>query len=246
MLSGRIRRLCLIPRGFYSIPNLPPSQVGLSSVHPTTSLLYFLSTRRELEAWPLRSRPPTVSNQLTPDRPNLELMSHFEGPVVDSFYEVALHSWHNQLEPPLPCLAQPYQPPVDAAGRVRYLFKDRNPYFDDLEILKAARAARMLLRKEAQEADDERLASAGADDHPFRDAVQRVMDRRREMADQWAEWKPGEELNARAQNAMLELREFRDKWGLGSRANSRMGSRSNSRAPSRRASTDMVYRPGRR
>jgi hypothetical protein len=79
-------------------------------------------------------------------------MSHFEGPVVDAFYEIALHSWYNQLSPPLPCMSTPYQPPRDpATGQVRYLFSDHNPYFDDIEILKAARAARMLLRKQTMD-----------------------------------------------------------------------------------------------
>lgn len=166
-------------------------------------------------------------------------MSHFEGPIVDAFYEVALHSWHNELSPPLPCLAQPYTPPRDAQGRIRYLFQDQNPYFDDIEILKAAKAARELLRQQTKDLDDEKNAGA-AEEHRFRDAVQKG---RRQMADSWAEWKPGEELNARAQVAMNELREFRDRWGLGS--SSRAGSRSNSRAPSRRASADLGFRHGR-
>lgn len=27
---------------------------------------------------------------------------HLEGPIVDSFYDMALISWHNALNPPLP------------------------------------------------------------------------------------------------------------------------------------------------
>jgi hypothetical protein len=45
------------------------------------------------------------------DIDNMEMMTQFEGPIVDSFYEVALISWHNALKPPLPLLNQP------AAGR---------------------------------------------------------------------------------------------------------------------------------
>ncbi|EXJ81840.1 hypothetical protein A1O1_07905 [Capronia coronata CBS 617.96] len=41
------------------------------------------------------------------DIDNLEMMTQWEGPVVDSFYEVALISWHNRLNPPLPCIDQP-------------------------------------------------------------------------------------------------------------------------------------------
>lgn len=30
------------------------------------------------------------------------MMTHIEGPIVDSFYDMSLISWHNQLKPPLP------------------------------------------------------------------------------------------------------------------------------------------------
>ena len=159
-------------------------------------------------------------------------MSHFEGPIVDAFYEIALHSWYNCLSPPLPCMSQPFQPPTDAQGNVRYLFKDDNPYFDDIEILKAAKAARVLLRQQAQDIDDERRQPEEYGLDKFRDAVYKVVDRQRQN---FSEWKPGENVNARAQVAMNELREFRERWGLS--GPSRAGSRSNSRAPSRRAST---------
>jgi len=38
---------------------------------------------------------------------NVEMMAHLEGPIVDSFYEVCLNSWHNQLKPSLPMLNIP-------------------------------------------------------------------------------------------------------------------------------------------
>ncbi|EXJ82193.1 hypothetical protein A1O3_06006 [Capronia epimyces CBS 606.96] len=41
------------------------------------------------------------------DIDNLEMMTQWEGPIVNSLYEVALISWHNRLNPPLPCLSQP-------------------------------------------------------------------------------------------------------------------------------------------
>jgi hypothetical protein len=41
------------------------------------------------------------------DIDNMEMMTQFEGPIVDSFYEVALISWHNALKPPLPLLDRP-------------------------------------------------------------------------------------------------------------------------------------------
>ncbi|PBP25599.1 hypothetical protein BUE80_DR003453 [Diplocarpon rosae] len=36
------------------------------------------------------------------DNDNLEMMTHLEGPIVDSLYDMALISWHNKLDPPLP------------------------------------------------------------------------------------------------------------------------------------------------
>lgn len=36
------------------------------------------------------------------DNENLEMMVHMEGPIVDSLYDMALISWHKELEPPLP------------------------------------------------------------------------------------------------------------------------------------------------
>lgn len=36
------------------------------------------------------------------DNDNMEMMTHLEGPIVDSLYDMALISWHNKLEPPLP------------------------------------------------------------------------------------------------------------------------------------------------
>ena len=35
------------------------------------------------------------------DNDNLEMMVHYEGPIVDSFYDMALLSWHKKLDPPL-------------------------------------------------------------------------------------------------------------------------------------------------
>lgn len=36
------------------------------------------------------------------DNDNMEMMTHLEGPIVDSLYDMALISWHKKLEPPLP------------------------------------------------------------------------------------------------------------------------------------------------
>ncbi|OWZ78847.1 hypothetical protein C366_02346 [Cryptococcus neoformans Tu401-1] len=167
------------------------------------------------------------------DRPNLELMSHFEGPVVDAFYEIALHSWYNRLNPPLPCMTKPYEPPRGPDGKVHYLFQDQNPYFDDIEILKAAKAARILLRRQTKDNAAEAAHHEGAGER-LREAVRKVVDQQRQSL---ADWKPGEEFEARAQTAMKELREFKDRWSLGMGMMG-TGSRANSRGPSRRPSKE--------
>lgn len=41
------------------------------------------------------------------DNDNLEMLSHIEGPIVDSFYDAALLSWGKPLDPPLPLLHSP-------------------------------------------------------------------------------------------------------------------------------------------
>ncbi|KAG2066327.1 hypothetical protein BDR04DRAFT_1106891 [Suillus decipiens] len=45
------------------------------------------------------------------DRPNMEMMIHLEGPIVDSLYDTALISWFRSMHPPLPLLDTQYQPP---------------------------------------------------------------------------------------------------------------------------------------
>lgn len=41
------------------------------------------------------------------DNDNLEMLSHIEGPIVDSFYDAALLSWGKVLDPPFPLLNSP-------------------------------------------------------------------------------------------------------------------------------------------
>jgi hypothetical protein len=111
-------------------------------------------------------KPPSNNIQ---DRPNLEMMTHLEGPIVDSFYETALHSWYNRLEPILPCIAQEYQPPPGG-----YRFGGNNPYFAEIEVVQAAKAARKLLRRETaanMEGDDSQYEEG------FMMTVRRAMER---------------------------------------------------------------------
>ena len=57
------------------------------------------------------------------DRPNVEMCIHLEGPIVESFYDMALISWANALEPQLPLLSQPQ----DYTNRT-YKFEQENPH----------------------------------------------------------------------------------------------------------------------
>jgi hypothetical protein len=116
------------------------------------------------------------------DRPNLELMTHLEGPIVDSFYEAALLSWSNKLEPMLPCISTAYARPVNN----RYSFGVHNQYLEELEVLKAAKAARILLRSQAKAAREAEAAGEGGDER-FRHVVRRVMQRGMSQVEDWAE-----------------------------------------------------------
>lgn len=44
----------------------------------------------------------TVSSNNIQDNDNLEMMSHLEGPIVDSLWDTFILSWHNKLDPFLP------------------------------------------------------------------------------------------------------------------------------------------------
>lgn len=35
------------------------------------------------------------------------MMTHLEGPIVDSLYDMALLTWHDELKPPLPLVGSP-------------------------------------------------------------------------------------------------------------------------------------------
>ena len=98
-----------------------------------------------------------VNSNNIQDRPNLEMMVHLEGPVVESFYDIFLYSWHHKLTPVLPCLMQP-PPETNLPGRTSsdFLFGPENPYLANIELVKSSRAARAMLNME--KVDDDKLA----------------------------------------------------------------------------------------
>ncbi|GAA5925237.1 uncharacterized protein JCM15063_004964 [Sporobolomyces koalae] len=82
------------------------------------------------------------------DRPNLEMMIHLEGHIVDSIYDNILISWNNVLTPSLPCLAEPSPYSPLAPKPFAYTFSDANAYLAQIDVAKAAKAARILLGRE--------------------------------------------------------------------------------------------------
>ena len=52
-------------------------------------------------------RVAVVQSNNIQDNDNLEMMTHLEGPIVDSIYDTALLSWERPLHPPFPCLNDP-------------------------------------------------------------------------------------------------------------------------------------------
>ena len=48
-----------------------------------------------------------VSSNNIQDRVNLEMNIHLEGPIVQAFYDMALLSWGEKMNPPLPLLVNP-------------------------------------------------------------------------------------------------------------------------------------------
>ena len=60
------------------------------------------------------------------DNDNMEMMTHLEGPIVDSLYDMALISWHKKFEPPLPS----HNSPAVQGGLRSFENKGHNEIFD--------------------------------------------------------------------------------------------------------------------
>lgn len=105
----------------------------------------------------VRSAPSasTLSASLQLDRIDLalllQMMVHLEGPIVDSLYDNMLISFDEPLKPTLPCLVEPS--PSTHPHLFPYTFTDANPYLADIDVAKAARAARMLLQRQDSQAE---------------------------------------------------------------------------------------------
>ncbi|KZT52557.1 hypothetical protein CALCODRAFT_520622 [Calocera cornea HHB12733] len=85
------------------------------------------------------------------DRPNVEMMVHLEGPIVDSLFDMAMLSWHNALKPPLPSLLGELSDASTQSPGPRYKFGKQNPYIACKNIEAASRRARGELRRQHTE-----------------------------------------------------------------------------------------------
>lgn len=96
------------------------------------------------------------------DRPNVEMMIHLEGPIVDSFYDMFLISWNNAFKVPLPFLTSSAnsiasnQPTSQSSSR-EYRFASDNPFLRAVDVVKSAQDARATLNREAE---TDRITSA--------------------------------------------------------------------------------------
>ncbi|VDC06870.1 unnamed protein product [Peniophora sp. CBMAI 1063] len=76
------------------------------------------------------------------DRPNVEMMVHLEGPIVDSFYDMALLSWSNAMNPPLPLLGHETVYPEE------YKFNHENGHLKYINQEATSKATREYLKKQ--------------------------------------------------------------------------------------------------
>ncbi|KAK4555523.1 hypothetical protein LTR86_007275 [Recurvomyces mirabilis] len=73
----------------------------------------------------------TISSNNIMDNDNTEMMSHIEGPIVDSVWETFMVSWHNKLDPPLPCrdmTAMSKPPPTYQEASFQGLFESNGAF----------------------------------------------------------------------------------------------------------------------
>ncbi|CDZ96759.1 Phospholipase D/Transphosphatidylase [Phaffia rhodozyma] len=168
-----------------------------------------------------RSAAILCSNNIQ-DRPNLEMMVHLEGEIVQSLYDTALISFASTLKPTLPLLSlpPPTLPDID-----RMLFQEKNPWLSEIPLVGAAEAARRLIRllHKQQSKDEEQRKRENA---PERGRMRNVV---RGMIERGVE----EPVKESGPNWLEEIAEAVAR-PIASRANSR----ANSRGPSRRGSFD--------
>lgn len=74
-----------------------------------------------------------MSNNME-DNDNVEMMTHVEGPIVDSIYDTALITWNNHLNPPLPSHAAPATEGGLPTAHSEPVYLDRAPALEQHQI----------------------------------------------------------------------------------------------------------------
>ncbi|GAA5960569.1 hypothetical protein JCM21900_002846 [Sporobolomyces salmonicolor] len=92
-----------------------------------------------------------------PYRVNVEFMSHIEGPIIEAFYDMALISWNEALNPTLPLLNSP--PPTQR----EYHFGKNHEDIKSKDIEGAQQSSRQLLKGQNKQAIDEEAQAEGQD-----------------------------------------------------------------------------------
>ncbi|GAA5874162.1 hypothetical protein JCM1840_000371 [Sporobolomyces johnsonii] len=90
-------------------------------------------------------------------RVNVEFMSHIEGPIVEAFYDMALLSWNEALNPTLPLLNSPPPPQRE------YRFGNDHEHIKSKDIEGAQQSSRRLLKKQHEHATAEEAQAEGQD-----------------------------------------------------------------------------------
>lgn len=81
-----------------------------------------------------------MSNNME-DNDNMEMMTHVEGPIVDSIYDSALITWGKVLNPPLPSCASPTTRDDLSTSSDEPVYLDRGPGHDQAWIVAEGEAA---------------------------------------------------------------------------------------------------------
>jgi phosphatidylserine/phosphatidylglycerophosphate/cardiolipin synthase-like enzyme len=116
------------------IPNIDFEVISLHKLVLGTLHAKFCVVDRKVAA--------VMSNNME-DNDNVEMMTHVEGPIVDSLYDTALITWNNHLNPPLPSHDAPATEGGLPTSGQEPLYTDRPPAREQHEIAAEGQAVRL-------------------------------------------------------------------------------------------------------
>ena len=116
------------------IPNLDFEVISLHKPMLGTLHAKFCVVDRKVAA--------VMSNNME-DNANMEMMSHLEGPIVDSIYDTALITWNNRLHPTLPSHAATAAGGGVPTSTLEPLYTQRGQGYEQQEIADAGQTVRL-------------------------------------------------------------------------------------------------------